>query len=555
MIARCLVLVFALSASACTPETANVPHTNVHELPNDPGPLDALARRFARLRDRMRERGGRQVHGPARYFALEAEGTVVPVDLPADRCTTFVALGGGTAQEVVATVYDQDGAEIVRDEIANEGALVHVCPPARRIGERSGTFYLTLESKSGAGAILVAQFESARDAQPHFDGLFADVLVAEVPAREVETLLARSRGALRARGFQPLSPSAFDSLSQGGVLRRSVPMQTEHCYVIVARGSSGVRDVDVSLYDADGAEVGRDLRGDAEPLLEYCPTASGTYRVEARLFQGAGAVGLMMLEGPLAHEARSTVPGPTPSEEGDDAHESRALRTTIDALVARGYTSSSSIASDVQTSPGEVRVHDIMLESGCSVIVGAATRDDTDLDLYLSDSASSAVLDEDVGMQSLARVSACVTEPTAVRLATKTYGTNSAYSVALLRAPTTIGNFMALGIDESTAAFRARGYRVAAENHLTLEEGERQTIEVAIAGPACVALAVAGAGGIDDVDMFLKDAAGHLLASESGPEPYAAVSHCSERAQTLSLELVMYRGGGAIALERLEAPR
>lgn len=553
MIATRILLALLIVVGACTRDATLAARPALHELPNDPGPLDALARRFARLRERMRERGGRQVHGPARYFALEGEGTVVPVDLPADRCTTFVALGGGTAQELLATVYDEDGAELVRDEIANEGALVHVCPPARPLGARGGTFYLTLESKAGAGAILVAQFDSARDAQPHFDGLFADILVREVPAREVESLLSRSRGALRARGFQPMAPAAFDSLSQGGVFRRNVTMQTDHCYVVVARGSTGVNDLDVSLYDAEGAEVGRDLRGDAEPLLEYCPTSAGVYRVEARLFQGAGAVGLMMLEGPLAHETRAVAAGPAPNDEDSEDSESRALRTTVEAMVARGFTAGATIASDVQMSPGEVRVHELTLEAGCSVIVGTSTRTDTDLDLYLSDASDASVLDEDVGMQSLARVSACVSEPTAVRLTTKTYGTNSAYSVALLRAPTAIDDFMSLGLEEAGSAFRARGYRVAAENHMTLEEGERQTLEVVVTGPACIALAVAGAAGIDDVDMFLKDATGHLLASESGPESYAAVSHCTAHAQTLSLELVMYRGGGPIALQRLEA--
>ncbi|MBK8169216.1 MAG: hypothetical protein IPK60_02590 [Sandaracinaceae bacterium] len=555
MIPRWLALAL-ITLGACQntpPRPSRVEHA---VLPNNPGPLDALARRFARLREVMRERGAREVRGPARYFALESEGVSVAVNLPVDKCTTFVALGGGAAQDVVATVYDRDGEEVVRDDIANEGALVHVCPTEARHHTQLATFYLALESPAGGGAILVAQFESPRDAQLHFDNLFAGVLVPEVPLREVEVLLARSRSALRARGFSPVAPATYDAVSEGGVVRRSLVMREGRCYAIVARASEGVRDVDVSLFDADGAEVGRDLRGDAEPVLEHCPASPGQYRVDAKAFTGAGAIGLLMLEGPPGAEVvRRAVAQTSPTTVASPGNGARLLRGSIATLVARGYQEPQEIAVQAQTSPGEVRTHDVAFGAGCSVVLGVASSDEMDLDLYLSDAANHRDLDEDSGMQPVARVSACVSDPTTLRIAVKSYGSSASYDLMVLKAPNAIRDITALRLDESSASFRSRGYVTTSESHLSLDEGEHQSRPVVIERAGCVAFAVAGEDGVDDVDMFLRDTEGRLVARESGPASYASVSGCTDGRETLTLEMVMYRGSGAVVLARLEGPR
>lgn len=549
---RLVVAVVAFGLFACGQTESSATPAEQHLLPNDPGPLDALARRFARLRERMRERGAREVRGPARYFALESDGISVVVDLPVDTCTTFVALGGGAARDLVVSVYDRDGGEVVRDDVQSEGGLVHVCPSVPPDQARTETFYLTLESRAGAGAILVAQFESARDAQPHFDGLFANVLVPDVPLREVEALLARSRSTLRSRGFLPVAPATYDAVSEGGVVRHTLVVREERCYAIVARASAGVRDVDVSLFDADGVEVGRDLRGDAEPVLEHCPTAAGSYRVDARAFTGAGAIGLLLLEGPAAPQARNALATEAPAAAPASENGARLLRDAVESLTTRGYQAASTVANSIQTSPGEVRGHEVVFEAGCSVVVGAASSEEMDLDLYLSDPNAHRELDEDTGMQSVARVSACVTERTPLRVTVKTYGNSASYDLVMLRAPDAIREISSLRLDEAEASFRARAYQSVSQTRFALEEGEHRSVPIVMDRAGCFALAVAGGDGVDDVDMFLRDAAGHLVARESGPASYAAVARCTTAPETLNLELVMYRGAGSVVLDRLE---
>ncbi|MFN7698826.1 MAG: hypothetical protein ACK5U8_13080, partial [Deltaproteobacteria bacterium] len=91
-------------------------------------PLDALARRHGRLRERLALRGYDVVEGQSRVFVLESHGVAIPVDLDASRCHTFAALGSAGVRELHAVLYDAEGGEVAADAIAREGALVHTCP-------------------------------------------------------------------------------------------------------------------------------------------------------------------------------------------------------------------------------------------------------------------------------------------------------------------------------------------------------------------------------------------------------------------------------------------
>ena len=129
------------------------------------------------------------------------------------------------------------------------------------------------------------------------------------------------------------------------------------------------------------------------------------------------------------------------------------------------------------------------------------------------------------------------------------------YALTVLRAPEGIADVRALRLEEATAAFQARGYERTQTADLSLDPGEHTTRPVQVPPGRCVAIAAAGDADVEDLDLFLRTADGQLVASESGPAPWAAVSRCvdaGDAPESLELEVVMYRGGGDVTLARLE---
>ena len=538
-----------LLLAACA-EPAPAAPAALSSLGGEAGPLDALNRRHARLRQRMRTRGYGEELGLARHLVLEDRGVAIPLDLEVGRCATFLALGGGTLRQLDLVLYDGEGAEIASDSVAGEGGLVHACPQAES-GVTHRPFYLVLDARAGAGAVLVGQFASELDEGEGFDGLFEGVLEPHVPFRDVEAHLARSRGALRARGFTPLGSPVLERVTEGSVVRVPVELEGGRCYVAVGRGD-GVRDIDLFLFDGAGVEVHRDLASNAEPSIELCPTASGRYTVELRAFEGAGAVGVAVFTGPGQPGGAAAVdPALEPEPSADP---SLALLALARPLQSRGFGAPLFVSRDAAILPGEVRTHEVVVGPGCGIVAGAASHEGMDLDLYLADEGGREV-DSDTAVHSTARVRACHSEPTVLRVAVKAYGRDGAYALAVLPAPVGIDSLQALRLEEATAPFRLRGYDEVSTLEAVIGHGVRHRIPLpALTARACIAVAAAGSDEVEDLDLFLIDASGSVVTRDSGPEPHATVSRCAEGDELLAAEVAMYQGAGRVEIRILQQP-
>jgi hypothetical protein len=538
-----LVLV-ALLIACQQPETVEAP---LGVLSDTPGPIDALSRRHARIRERMRRRGYGEEIGLTRDFVLEERGISMALDLRVGSCDTFAALGGGSIRQLVLSLFDDEGHEAATDAAGGEAGLLHVCPQGGREGAYRA-YYLVVRSTEGSGAFLLAHFRSGQGEGEGFDGVFDSVLAPRAPLREVEELLARSRTAFRARGFSPLGPAVLDHLSEGAVLR--IPLTLEHgrCYVVAARSGEGLRDADLFLFDGAGVEVARDLAANAEPTLEHCPAESGPFTAEVRAFEGSGAVGLMAFSGP----AVASTPEPEPVERSH-SDPSSVVAVLTAPLERRGFAPPVFVARDAVITPGEVRSHEVVIGPGCGIVAGAASHDGIDLDLYLTD-VHDAEVDRDTAVHSTARVRACRPQATVFRVAVKAYGRDGRYALATVRAPETIQTLQGLRLEEATAPYRLRGYVESISLATELAQGGRFTHPLVLAPQRCVALAAAGDDGVTDLDLFLRTGAGELVASESGPAPHAAVHRCTTTGEELSLEVAMYGGRGNVSILGLEGP-
>jgi hypothetical protein len=512
------------------------------------GPVDALSRRFGKVRAGLRERGYAELRPLQRTFVVEGTGVSVPLDLPTGRCTTVAALAGGGMRDLRLTLLDGVGVEVAVDGVPGEGGLVHVCPEG---AHEHASHHLVMEALEGFGVVDGALFESEAGRGGGLDGLFDGSLAPSVPFRDVEEQLARTRETLQERGFVPLGLPRVDVVAEGEVLREAVELVAGHCYVAVARSGEGVRDVDLFLFGVTGAEVARNMDSDAQPSLEHCPDQTGRHVFEVRAFEGAGAVGLMVATGAVAadeapgsdEEVRRPV-GPAVAEEG-------APDVTA-SLRSRGYEVVQTLREPTMM-PGEVRSHDVVLGPGCAVVVGVPGAPGMDVDLYLVD-AEGAKVDQDARVDPSARVSACPAEAAPMRVLVKAYGHEAPYVLFVLKAPPDVRVVRDMRLDEADGALRTRGYVRGRTLTLDLATGEKAVVPLQVPAGGCIAMAAAGEARVEDLDLFLRSADGQLLASDAGPAPWGAVTRCAPSAESLSLELLMYRGAGAVVVVQLDGP-
>jgi hypothetical protein len=524
------------------------------------GPLDGLTRRFGRLREHLRRRGYDVEVGATRVFLLERRGVSLPIDLAVARCTTFAGIGGGGVRQLALAVYDGEGREVAADRSEGEGGLTHLCPQPRPGSPTLATVphHLVVRSLEGAGASIVGAFETLPGRGEGFDGLFDGLLAPQVPFPDLEARLAGRRTVLRERGFLPLGEPHLEPVAEGEAIALNITLSAGRCYVVMARGGRGLLDVDLTVLDPAGAEVAQDHDQDAEPEVELCPAEGGRFGVRGTAFEGAGAVGILVLEGPPEADTADIVePASTtaPSEGGEDdaplpTDPVVGLSRLTTALEARGYGAPSWVVTDGWVARGEVRSHEIVLGPGCFVVLGAAARAETDLDLYLTEHGR--VIDRDTGVSPAARVRFCPTSAATVRVTVKTYGRGGAYAIASVRAPASLEDVRGLRLEEATADLRGRGFTAAPSADRELVQGEPERLPISIPAGRCAALAVAAGEGMTDVDLFLRDGEGRLLASSSGPEAYAVVTRCAEdEGEDLVAEIVAYRGSGVVVVQRL----
>ena len=489
----------------------------------DLGPLDQLARRFGRLRDRMDERGYSAPRRAARHFVMEGRGLVVPVDVEGGGCSTWIALGGGGLQDVTLAAHDGDGVEVGRDDRSGQGALVHVCPPSEP-GEKSPHF-LEVRAGEGNGAIILAEFRSALGAGRGFDEIFEGLVAPPVSLGAVRERLDAEVDVLRERGMIPEGAPLFRRMAEGQGWRRNLQLAAGHCYVVTARGGEGITDVDLFLFDVEGAEIARDLGNDASPRLEHCVDEPRDVVIELRCFEGAGGVGMIVAKGP----PREATPAP-PTTEPPPA---RAMEVELAEYAAR-LGPLRHLEEDVGIRPGETRNHTVEVGPGCAAWVAVGTPENLDLDLYLS--REGELIDRDVQVRRSGAVAACSTEATTLVLTTKSYG-EGRYTLATGAAH--LDDLVAL-----RSALAVGDETWLAEERFSIVQGETVRVSVPVElAPTRVALI--GGEGVLDVDAFLRAEDDSLVASDTGPAPWAVVER---RPSGVSLDVVAYRGEGTVVV-------
>jgi hypothetical protein len=120
----------------------------------------------------------------------------------------------------------------------------------------------------------------------------------EYRSETVDEGLDATLRAAQTRGFSPDEDAFRGFVVEGSVQVHEVSLSAGSCYAVLAAGSTGLREVDLALFLADGSEGARDTTTGRSAALLYCPVHAGTYYVTVRASAGSGLYGIRVAHGP-----------------------------------------------------------------------------------------------------------------------------------------------------------------------------------------------------------------------------------------------------------------
>ncbi len=138
---------------------------------------------------------------------------------------------------------------------------------------------------------------------------------AEYRSESVEQGLDTTLRAAQTRGFSPDERTFRGFLLEGSVEVREVTLAAGSCYAVLAAGSTGLRELDLTLFLADGTEGARDGATGRTGALLYCPVHAGTYYVTVRASAGSGLYGVRIAHGPTGLDVTAADLLPIPPAE------------------------------------------------------------------------------------------------------------------------------------------------------------------------------------------------------------------------------------------------
>lgn len=120
----------------------------------------------------------------------------------------------------------------------------------------------------------------------------------------VTAALRAARRVVETRGFALDGDEWRGFLVEHGTSVSDASLRSGSCYVVVATASSGLRELDLVVYDTDGGEVARDSDTGGHAAVRYCPAQTGTYYATARASAGSGVFAVQRFKGPTGLTVR-----------------------------------------------------------------------------------------------------------------------------------------------------------------------------------------------------------------------------------------------------------
>lgn len=254
----------------------------------------AIDARLESLLQRMRARGY-QPEGEVRRATLgarESGRTALPLEPGA--CWALAAVSGEGAADIDLFLYDASGAEVARDIGTESDPVVELCPT------QLATYAAEVNMYEGAGPYALVVLRGPVDLAPS---------AASTPAApsggavDVPAELAHLAGDMRARGYVEREPPVTSEILARAGQNSHAVILAPGCHSIVARGGTGVDDLDLYLFEPSGASVDRDIGEGSVATVHVCVgeevgIGPVSYRLDVKLYRGTGTYGYQVFDAP-----------------------------------------------------------------------------------------------------------------------------------------------------------------------------------------------------------------------------------------------------------------
>lgn len=241
----------------------------------------ATTQRLSALDQQMASQNYRRIGEPSGLVLANRQARVFALSLEQGRCYAFGTLGGEGTTDTDVFLQDGSGQRLSADTRPERDAMVQYCAPD------DGNYTLQVSLQGGQGPVFTVAYaqQSAGQASDPVVPVIAETSSAGAGIDENFALLDAD---MRARGYESFGEPQRAQLAEGAEQSYGVELEGGKCYAILAVGDSGVRDMALSLRDAQGREVDRDEAGDARPTVRVCPQATGNYTMVVRMVSGSG---------------------------------------------------------------------------------------------------------------------------------------------------------------------------------------------------------------------------------------------------------------------------
>lgn len=133
---------------------------------------------------------------------------------------------------------------------------------------------------------------------PNVDAGAPPARAVDFRSPRVEVTLEAASRLVRTRGFASERDPWRGFLLEQASEVHPMPMRTGNCYVVIGVGSTAMRELELRVFDTDGAEVARDGEHGPIAALRFCPAQNGTYYVASRASAGSGIYAARDFRGP-----------------------------------------------------------------------------------------------------------------------------------------------------------------------------------------------------------------------------------------------------------------
>ncbi len=110
------------------------------------------------------------------------------------------------------------------------------------------------------------------------------------------TRMVAAHNALTTQGLAQVGAVSTGTISEGQNFRATQELESG-CYTFMAFGSEGVRDVELTVANAQGQTVAQENTHEPQAGVRFCPSSRGRFQITARAAQGGGHVTLSTWRG------------------------------------------------------------------------------------------------------------------------------------------------------------------------------------------------------------------------------------------------------------------